>query len=225
MTTTLGEAAPPSSRTGRQPVALCVAVGLVVTVGWVCYRHWGLVHVDTWAARSSFVAARWWLVNLVTAMGLCVPYALALVLWGRGLGPALAGAGVALLTGLALWGIDRVFDNYVWGSGPTTVTSLRVYLWAELLVPALLVPLAWGLARRRGRAWWSGLVVGPIVAAGLRELQLRWAWWDDRVGRPGHDYRWQLQAVVFVAPFVLAVLACWAIEARARRTPEMPKSA
>jgi hypothetical protein len=206
-------------------VALCVAVGLVVTVGWVCYRHWGLDHVDSWAFRSGFVAARWWLVNLVLAMALCVPYALVLLFWGHGLGRALAGAGVALLAGLAFWAIDRVFQNYIWGPGPASTTSLRAYLWAELLVPAILVPLAWGLARRTGYAWWPGLVVGPVVAAVLRELQLRWSWWQSRVARPGHYHHWQLQAVAYVAPFVLAVLACWAIEVRGRRTPETPKSA
>jgi hypothetical protein len=185
-----------------------------VTVGWVCYRHWGLQHVAGWAVRPDFVAERWWLVNLVTALLLVLPYALVLLFWGRGLGPALAGAGVALLTGLALWGIDRVFDNYVWHSGAPSRDQLRVYLWCELLVPALLVPLAWGLARRRGSAWWPGVVVGPLVAAVLRELQLRSHWWRAHVAPSARGYRWELQAVVYVTPFVLAVLACWALDAR-----------
>jgi hypothetical protein len=131
---------------------------------------------------------------------------------------------VAVATGVVFWGIDRMFESYVWDSGTTSVSSVRVFTWSELLVPALLVPLAWGLARRSGRGWLLGVLVGPVVAAVLRELQLRVTWWQDRVAGPGPHYHWQLQAVVFVAPFVLAVLACWAIEARGPRTPEMGSS-
>jgi ABC-type sulfate transport system permease component len=76
------------------------------------------------------------------------------------------------------------------------------------------VPLAWGAARRTGRAWLAGLVVGPIVAALLREMQQRWEWWNDHVTFSAYSWSWILQAVAFVAPFVLAVLACWALEAR-----------
>ena len=42
---------------------------------------------------------------------------------------------------------------------------------------------------------------------------------------PGSDYHWQFEAAVFVAPFVLAALAGWALETRSRRTPEMGSSA
>jgi hypothetical protein len=224
MPTALGT--PPTTPTARrQPVALCVLVGAAVAVGWVLWRHYALADVTRRIIRLAAIGDRFWAVTLVFALLFCVPYALALLLWGRGLARASAGATVALVIGLFVWGWDRVFQSYVWHSEPaTSAISLRVYVWGSLLVTAVLVPLAWGVARRSGRAWLLGLLVGPIVAAALRELQLRWAWWADRATGLGHHAFWPLQAVVFVAPFVVAVLTCWAIEARGRRTPQMESS-
>jgi hypothetical protein len=206
-------------------VALSIAVALVVVVGWVCYRHWGLTHLETWFFRSGFVTRRWWLANLVIALLLAVPYALALLVWGRGVKGRVAGFLVATGAGIFWWGYDRIFNNYVWKSGPSSNTSIRVYEWGSLLGIALLVTLAWGLARRVGRAWLLGVLVGPLVAAVLRELGLRWSWWHDRVVPPSPRYHWQLEAAVFVAPFVAGALACWAIETLGRRTPDMASSA
>jgi hypothetical protein len=217
MTATLGDPAT-ASLARRQPTALCVLVGAVVVVGWVLYRHYwfdevsrrayDLFHVDSVAG-----------VSLVIALLLCLPYAVVLLLWGRGFGPAVGGAAVALVAGLAFFGIDRYFQDHVFDpNGHTGREALRAYAWSELLVVALLVPLAWGLARRRGRAWVAGVLVGPVVAAVLRELQMRWSWMSDHVNRSRSDYRWQGEALVYVAPFVLAVLACWALEVRTRRT-------
>jgi hypothetical protein len=196
----------------RQPVALCVVVGTAVTLGWVLYRHYWLNDVVARVLRWSVVPQRYWVYSLILALAMCVPYALALLLWGRGLVRAAAGAGVALVAGLVFWGVDHVFQTYVWDSARPTATSVRVYEWSMLLPMALLVPLAWGVARRSGRTWMLGLVVGPVVSAILRELELRWPWWQARVlwSTPDH---WQRQAAVYVAPFVLGILACWALEA------------
>jgi len=214
MTVTL--ATPTAATRQRQPVVLCVLVAAAVVVGWVLYRHYAYPHLLERVLRREVVTNRFWLVNLVQAMLLCLPYALALLLWGRGLLRATTGAAVAVATGLFVWGWNQVFANYVWDHRPLSHTSLRVFDWGFLLVVATLVPLAWGLARRRGRSWAGGLVVAPLAAAALRELQLRWAWWEHRVIE-----HWQLQAVVYVAPFVLAALACWAVEQRS----EMQSSA
>jgi hypothetical protein len=214
----------PSGR--RQPLALCVAVGAVVTVGWVLYRHYWSADVYQRLVRWDWFNGHFWAVTLLIALVLCVPYALALLVWGRGLRRAVSGATAALGVGIFFWGWDRIFQDYVWDSGPATPTTTRIYLWGSLLGIATLVPLAWGLARRSGRGWLLGIVVGPVVAAILRELQLQWSWWHDRVAADGHNIHWQLQAVAFVAPFVLGALACWAIEvARTRRTPEMGSAA
>ncbi len=214
----------PSAR--RQPVAVCVAAGAVVTVGWVLYRHYWAHHVYEHVWRWSWVAERFWALDLVLVLTLAVPYAVVLLVWGRGITRSVAGAACALGAGLFVWGWDRVFQSYVWDGGHTTQTSTRVYVWGSLLGVATLVPLAWGLARRSGKAWPLGIVVGPVVAAILRELELRWSWWSDRVENAGPHHHWQLEALVFVAPFVLAVLACWALEVRdTRPTPDLRTSA
>jgi hypothetical protein len=197
-------------------MALCVVVAAAVVVGWVLYRHYAYPHLLERVVRREVVINRFWLVNLVQALLLCLPYALALLLWGRGLPRGTTAAAVAVATGLFAWGWTQVFADYVWDHGPPSQPSLRIFVWGSLLVVATLVPLAWGLARRRGRAWIGGLLLAPLVAAALRELELRWTWWQHRVSE-----HWELQAVVYVAPFVLAALACWAIEQRS----EMKSSA
>jgi hypothetical protein len=209
----------------RQPVALCVAVGVVVVVGWVAYRHYWSDDVYQRFVQWDWFEGHFWAVGLLIALVMCVPYAVVLLVWGRGLARGLSGAAAALGAGMFIWGWNQVFSDYVWDSGPPSHTSTRVYLWGSLLVLAALVPLAWGLARRSGRGWLAGILVGPVVAAILRELELRWSWWDERVSYRGSAYHWRFEAAVFVTPFVLAVLACWALEARGRRTPEMGSSA
>lgn len=221
MTTTLGTA---SLTTRREPALLCVLVGAAVVVGWVLYRHYAFPHVTDRVLRWNVFGGRLWLLNLVQALLLCAPYALVLLLWGRGLGRAAAGAVVALSAGVYLWALDEVFQNDVWRSGSASTTSVRVFDWADLLGIAVLVPLAWGVARRE-RAWFVGLVVGPVAAAVVRELQLRWTWWQVNVEYARQSGSWVLQAVTYVGPFVLAVLACWALEARSRRTPDIGSSA
>src|SRR3954470_19933921 len=98
----------------RQPIALCVAVGLVVTVGWVLYRHYWAADVDARILRWDWVARHFWSITLGYALVLCVPYALALLLWGRTIARSVTGALTAVGAGLYLWGWDQVFDKYVW---------------------------------------------------------------------------------------------------------------
>jgi hypothetical protein len=218
MTVTLE--APPTTR-ARLPAALCVAVGAAVAVGWVLYRHYAFPHVLERVLSRQVVIDRFWLVNLVQAMLLCLPYALVLLLWGRGLARAAAGATIAVVTGVFAWGWSQVFLTYVWDRNASAGhTSVQVFDWGYLLVIATLVPLAWGVARRRGRTWLPGLLVAPVVATVLRELGLRWTWWESQVSA-----HWQLQAVVYVAPFVLAALACWALDRPQDGSPEMRSSA
>jgi hypothetical protein len=224
MTTTRDSLAAPAPAR-RQPVALSVTVGVVVVVGWVLYRHYWAGDVYERIMQWDWPAGRLWADTLVVALVLSLPYAVALLVWGRDLVHGIAGAAAALGAGAFIWAWDRAFQAYVQDSAPPTRTSVEVYLWGSLLVLALLVPLAWGLARRSGTAWWVGLLAGPVVAAILRELELRWSWWDERVTYRGSAYHWPYEAAVYVAPFVLAVLACWALEARGRRTPEMGSSA
>jgi hypothetical protein len=207
----------------RQRVAWCVLVGAVVVVGWVLYRHYVVPHALDRIFRWHTLGRSLWVAELVQDLVVCFPYGLVLVLWGRDLARGVGAAAVTAVTALYLATLDWSFERYVFGlhGEGFTRTSLRVFDWLSLLVVALLVPLAWGVARRAGRSWVVGLIVGPVVAAILHELELRSAWWGQHVVFTIH-YHWQTQAVVYVAPFVLAALACWAIEAAsARRTPEM----
>jgi hypothetical protein len=180
----------------------------------VLYRHYAFDHVVERLLHWDVVNQRFWLYDLLGTVLLGAPYALVLLLWGRGLSRATTGALVAIATTLFMWGLDRVFNDYVWDGDPTA-TSVRFYEWIHLLGVATLVPLAWGLARRGGRAWALGLVAGPVAAAILREVQLRWTWWHEHLLPQADNEHWVVQAVVYVAPFVLAALACWAIEVRA----------
>jgi hypothetical protein len=205
----------------RQPVALCVLVGAAVVIGWVLYRHYLFGHLVDRVLHWDAVTSRFWLFYLVETALLSVPYALALLAWGRDRDRRVVGAFVALGTGAYVWALGEVFANVVWGAGDGSGTSLRIFDWANLLVPAALVPLAWGLARRPGRGWVRWIVVGPVVAAILRELELHVTWWRDRASPLGHHHHWQLAAAVFVTPYVAAVLACWWLDSPGRRTPEM----
>ncbi len=218
MTTRLG--APPA--VDRRPTTTtCVVVGAVVVVGWVLYRHYVFQHASD-RVFGWHTLGRWLSVaELVQSLLLTAPFALALLLWGRDLARSLGGAALALLAGVYFAGLRYVFERFVFGlrGDGFSATSLRVFDWLDLLVVAVLVPLAWGVARRSGRAWVAGLVVGPVVAGLLHELQQHWRWWEDNVAFSQHDWSWILQAVAFVAPFVLAVLACWAIEQRSPATP------
>jgi hypothetical protein len=219
MTTTAEPAlSVPSAR--RQPVALCVLVAVTVVVGWVSYRHWLMSRLESRILRWDVIIERWWLVNLVTALLLCVPYALVLLVWGRTSGRRAAGALVAVGAGVYLWVVYEVFSHYVWNDGPAGQASSEAYARVTLLGVAVLVPLAWGVARRHGRAWLAGLLVSPAVAAGLYQLQLDSPWWRRHVTRDAHSYHWTIQALVYVGPFVLGALACWWVEAvTSRRTP------
>ena len=221
---TTGLEAPPASARRDQSLWLCALVAAFVVVGWVLFRHYAFPHVADrlfeWDPMSRWL----WVYDLVGTLLLCLPYAVVLLLWGRGPARAGAGAAVALATGLYMWGLDEVFSNLVWVNGHPSALELRTYTWAHLLVVATLVPLAWGLARRTGRAWVVGLVVAPVAAAILREMQLRWGWWREHLLPTGAASHWKVQAVVYVAPFVLAALACWALEARGRRTPDVGTS-
>jgi hypothetical protein len=219
MATSLG--APPAT-TRRQSTGLCILVGAVVVAGWVLYRHYLFPHVSERVFRWRELGRWLWLAELVQSLLLTVPYALALLLWGRDLARSLRGAALALVSGVYVAGLDYVFERYVFGldGHGFDATSERVYEWLNLLGVALLVPLAWGVARRNGRAWVAGLVVGPVVAGLLRELQQHWRWWQSNVAFSQHHWSWVLQAVVFVAPLVLAVLACCAIDRGSRPSPE-----
>lgn len=213
-------------RRPSSPAALSILVGAAVVVGWVLYRHYAYPHVGDRVFRWRELGRSMWVAELVAGLLLCIPYGLVLLMWGRTLARSLGGAGVAVATALYLataqWGFERfVFER---NGGDFSASLAHTYQWVILLGPALLVPLAWGIARRSGTAWLIGLVAGPAVAAILHELELHNDWWNQHVVFDEHAYHWVLQAAVFVAPFVAGALACWAIDAHGTR-PEIGTSA
>ena len=187
-----------------------------MVAGWVLYRHYVYPHAFERVLGWGALARSLWVVELVSGLMLSVPYAVALVLWGRNAARSLGAGSVAVLAGVYLATVEYVFARYVVGHHGEAlgVTSARVFDWLTLLGPAVLVPLAWGVARRTGVAWLVGLPVGPAVAAVLWELRLHSPWWQQHVVFDQHAYHWVVQAVVYVAPFVAAALACWAVDVR-----------
>jgi hypothetical protein len=210
VTATVGDPARPTTQPPRQPLGLCAVVAVGVVVGWLAYDYWVLPrlysHVLTWAV----VDQRWWLVNLTFVLLGYLPFAAALLLWGRTPARRVASALIALGTAGYVWGLYQVFSNYVWGDNASNA-SVRVYTWAALLVAPTLCALAWGVARRWGRLWVVGLLVAPVVAVVLRELDLRWAWWHTHLIAPRGDHQ-LMNEIVVVLPIVAAALTCWGID-------------
>ena len=215
MTTTLGEPAPSTATVRRQPLALCALVACVVVIGAIAYVHWGFFRLDEKIVNRRLVLSRWWLVNLVYALLLFVPYAVVLLLWGRTRTRRVAGAVVALATAGYLWGQYEVFLNYVWPDDGSSSPWESVYFWANTLVLPALIALAWGVARRWGRIWLVGLLVAPALSAAFHELFVHSAWWQTQT------HHWlvaeQVSGLPHIAPAVAAAVVCWLIEAAATR--------
>jgi hypothetical protein len=208
----------------RRPSSAVAVVGAtVIVVGWVLYRHYAFPHLEQRVFEWDGLFRQWWAVNLTFALLLAVPYAVALLVWARP-GRRVAAALVAVGAGVYFWGIYEVFSNYVWAHLSSSQAASQTYAWVSQLGVALLVTLAWCVARRRGRAWIAGLAVALAVSAALYLLQLHSVWWRTHVILDRHSYSWVVIAAVYVAPFVAGALACWALERRTR-TPEMGSSA
>jgi hypothetical protein len=129
-----------------------------------------------------------------------------------------SGAGVAVAAGLVVWGVSVVQSHLIHTRADLRAhhTTASVLSWFVLLAAPTLATLAWGLARRHGR-WW--LVAVPLAPA--------LHWWIEHTDwvlrftlhlsfRVGEAYGMAL----VIAPVLLAVLACWALEqAEHARTP------
>jgi hypothetical protein len=203
--TTLGTTTP----TRRdEPLLMCVLVAAVVVAGYLAYFR---LMTQTIVPR---LYAHWpdGSLGLLRFLIEVSPYALlALVLlaWGRSGRQRVAGALCALVAGVADWGIPYAFEKLVVEGDHLTQTSLRVFDWAMTLLLPTLVALAWGLARRSGRAWLIGVLVAPALAWVHRMLQLHngaWQSWEF------HHGQWWVGRLEFIAPMVAACLVCWLIE-------------
>jgi hypothetical protein len=205
--TTLGRPAP----TRRdEPLVLCALVAAVVVAGYLAYFR-----LMTQAVPHLFAHWPRGLFELLQFLIDISPYALfavVLLVWGRSVRQRMAGALCALVAGVADWGIRYAFDKLLFARGHLTPTNLRVFDWTMTLLLPTLVALAWGLARRSGRAWLAGVLVAPALAWVHHVLQLHspdWQSWEF------HHGQWWVVRLEFIAPMVAACLACWLIEALA----------
>jgi hypothetical protein len=151
-------------------------------------------------------------------LALVTPYvlfALVLALWGIDARHRVAGATCAVVAGLVEWGLQEVLQHYVFEHDHMTQRILQTYDWTVTLVVPTLVALAWGLARRRGRIWALGIVVAPLLAAVHHQLLFHASWWQSWEFRHG---TWWVLRLEFLAPIVIACVACWLLESATRRT-------
>ena len=207
MSTYLGAPPAPPSRREQSPfVCTLVAVATVA----VCLGFERLVSVHLVPKLEPH-----WPHSLDTALGFVVvvaPYALLaaiLAIWGLDRHHRGAGAACALLAGVSSWGIQYGYQKLFYERDHITQTNLKVFDWTlTLLIPTLLA-LAWGLARRTGRAWVLGVAVAPALAWVQRMLQLhstQWRTWEFR-----HE-SWWLHRLEYVAPAIIAAVVCWLLD-------------
>ena len=216
--TTLGTTTP----TRRdQPLLMCVLVAAVVVAGYLAYFKIMIQVVP-------HLAGHWpdGLLGLLRFLVEVSPFALlglVLLSWGRNGRQRLAGALCALLAGVASWGIPYAYQKLFYERDHITQTNLRVFEWMVTLLIPTLVALAWGLARRSGRAWLLGVLVAPALAGTHLMLQLHngdWQSWEF------HHGQWWVVRLEYIFPMVAACLVCWLIEwAREPEDPEMGSSA
>ena len=90
-----------------------------------------------------------------------------------------------------------------------TATSYRIYDWSLTLLIPTLVALAWGLARRSGRAWVAGVLVAPLLAGSTGSYSC-----TPPASSPGSSTMVSGGSAVleFLAPMVAACVVCWLIE-------------
>ena len=81
--------------------------------------------------------------------------------------------------------------------------------WALIVLLPILAALAWGVARRRGRAWVPGVLVAGALAVPLRYVDV-----DGVVSIAIASMIYAF--VLHVVPVVLGGLACWWLELRQR---------
>jgi hypothetical protein len=215
VTTTLGR---PAASRREQPLLVCVMVAAVVVAGYLAYFR-------LMSNAVPHLFARWPddLLGLLRLLVDVSPYALlalVLLVWGRSVSQGLRGALCALVAGIADWGLQEA-ENAVFEHHRLTQTDLRLFDWTMTLLLPTLVALAWGLARRSGRAWLVGVLVAPGLAAVRHLLETRssaYGTWEL------HHGQWWVGRLEFVAPMVVACLVCWLIE-HAWPTAEIESSA
>jgi hypothetical protein len=122
---------------------------------------------------------------------------------------------VPLVLAVFFWARDRILGCIA--ATVVVAVGLSPYYvgdwsgWVQVALVPFGAALGWGIARRRGSAWWPGLIVAAAVAALFYWLEVN-AFDDASELRP--------PAIAFtyhVVPALLGGLACWWLETRAAR--------
>jgi hypothetical protein len=149
--------------------------------------------------------------NLVVNLLPAVPLALVVLFWARSRPLGIIAACVALSGSLMIYVRSVVFERMVEsGTLEAAARMMSVTRWALLVLLPTLAALAWGIARRRGRAWVPGLLVAGALAIPLRYIDV-----DEVVSVATAAMIFAL--VLHVVPAVLAGLTCWWLEWRQSR--------
>lgn len=215
--TTLGT---PTSTRRDQPVLMCVLVAAVVVAGYLAYYRLMTTQLVP-RLLEHWPYAQLGLLRFLIDVSPYALLAVVLLVWGRSRRQRVAGALCALLAGVADWGIAYAFEKLVLDPDHLTAMNFRVYDWTQVLLIPTLVALAWGLARRSGRAWVLGVLVAPALAWVHHMLQLHnpdWQSWEF------HHQQWWVLRLELIGPVVAACLVSWLIE-RGTSRPEMGSSA
>jgi hypothetical protein len=143
-------------------------------------------------------------VNLLPA----VPLALVVLFWARsrrlGVIAALVAVGSCLPAYMTFVVFERMLESGDWDAANR---MLSVTKWVLVALLPTLAALAWGIARRRGRAWVPGVLVAAAVAVPLRFVDIDGA---VTVATAAMIYAF----VLHVVPAVLGGLTCWWLEWR-----------
>jgi hypothetical protein len=146
-------------------------------------------------------------VNLLPA----VPLALVVLSWARtrylGVIAAVVALSGCLLVHVRGVVFERMLDSGDFDAATRMMSSTR---WPMIVLLPTLAALAWGIARRRGRAWLPGLLV-----AGAAVIPLRYVDADD-MGVTAAIAAMIYAFVLHVVPAVLGGLTCWWLESRQR---------
>ena len=140
-----------------------------------------------------------------------VPLALVVLFWARDRYLGSIACLVVTATGLLPY-VAGVVDQRLYEAGDLDALADWIE-WSGWLLAGLLpvgAALAWGIARRRGGSWWSGLVVAAVLGVMFRWLDLN-PFDSSGLRRP------VLAFVYHVVPAVLAGLTCWWLDERDAR--------
>jgi len=204
MTTPFGS---PTSARREQPLLVCALVAALVVVGYLAYFR-----VMTWhlvpRLYGHWPQSQLGLLRFLVETSPFVLLGAVLLAWGNTRRGRLAGASCAVLAGLVDWGLMEAAQK-LYERDLLTTTRIKALDWALTLVVPTLVALAWGLARRSGRAWIAGVLVAPLLAGIHRHLQLHSAGFSSwETGRQ----QWWFGRLELIAPIIAACLVCWLIE-------------